>query len=81
MKVVFHACAVLQVAIAALLLWQATPAQAAGSLRDRLALGPKVGAVIPQPLAATDQDGEAQDFASLKGPRGLILLFARSLSW
>ena len=81
MKAVFDVRAVLQVATVALLLWPVTPAQAAGSLRDKLALGPKVGAVIPQPLAANDQHGEAQDFASLRGPRGLILLFARSLSW
>jgi hypothetical protein len=37
--------------------------------------------VIPQPLAARDQNGKAQDFASLTGARGLVLLFARSLNW
>jgi cytochrome oxidase Cu insertion factor (SCO1/SenC/PrrC family) len=81
MKAVFHMEALLHVAVVGLLLWQVTPAQAAGGEHDKLDKGPKVGAAIPQPLAAMDQNGKAQDFASLKGTRGLILLFARSLNW
>jgi cytochrome oxidase Cu insertion factor (SCO1/SenC/PrrC family) len=81
MKAVFHMEALLQVAIVGLLLWQVTPARAASADYDRLDKGPKVGAAIPLPLAATDQSGKARDFASLKGTHGLILLFARSLNW
>jgi len=81
MKPEFGMGALLQAAIVGLLLWQAAPALAAGNDHDRLDKGPKVGAAIPLPLAATDQNGAAQDFASLKGGRGLILLFARSLDW
>ena len=43
---------------------------------DTLDKGPKVGAAIPQPLKAADQNGTARDFASLTGKRGLILLFS-----
>lgn len=78
MKPVFDMGALLRVAIVGLLLWQVTPAHAAA---DKLERGPKVGEAIPQPLAATDQNGAARDFASLKGERGLILLFSRSLDW
>jgi cytochrome oxidase Cu insertion factor (SCO1/SenC/PrrC family) len=81
MKAIFDMGTLLRVAIASLLLWQVTPVQAAGADYDKLDMGPKVGAAIPQPFAATDQNGKTQDFASLKGPRGLILLFARSFSW
>jgi cytochrome oxidase Cu insertion factor (SCO1/SenC/PrrC family) len=48
---------------------------------DKLDKGPKVGAAIPQPFQATDQNGQLRDFASLTGKRGLVLLFSRSLSW
>jgi hypothetical protein len=81
MKPVFDMGAMLRVAIVGLLLWQAAPAEAAGGDYDKLEKGPKVGAMIPRPLAATDQNGVAQDFVSLRGDRGLILLFARSLNW
>jgi len=56
-------------------------AHAADSAYDKLDKGPKVGAALPHSLAAEDQNGRAQDFASLKGTRGLILLFSRSLNW
>jgi len=81
MNAIFDMGTLLRVAIGSLLLWQVTPAQAANSDRDKLDKGPKVGTAIPRPLAAVDQNGAAQDFASLKGPRGLILLFARSFKW
>ncbi len=81
MKTGFDMSALLRASVVGLLLWQVTPAQAAGSGNDKLDMGPKVGAVIPQPLAARDQNGKAQDFASLTGARGLVLLFARSLNW
>ena len=39
--------------------------------------GPAVGARIPD-FAAVDQDGSRQTFESLRGPKGLVLLFSRS---
>ena len=48
---------------------------------DRLDQGLKPGVAIPQPFAATDQDGATRDFASLAGPNGLVLLFNRSFDW
>jgi len=81
MKPVFDMGTLLRVAIVGLLLWQVTSAHAAAGELDKLERGPKVGEAIPQPLAATDQNGAARDFASLKGERGMILLFSRSLDW
>ena len=42
--------------------------------------GPDVGARIPG-FEAPDQNGKAQTFASLKGPKGLVLMFVRSADW
>jgi hypothetical protein len=42
--------------------------------------GPAVGEKIP-PFEAVDQNGQRRDFASLRGPRGLVLLFFRSADW
>jgi hypothetical protein len=70
-----------RVAIVAALLSLPSSAQAAESAYDRLDKGPKVGSALPHSLSAMDQNGRAQDFASLKGTRGLILLFSRSLNW
>jgi hypothetical protein len=44
--------------------------------------GPKltVGERIPL-LQGVDQFGKKQDFNSLKGPNGLVLLFFRSADW
>jgi peroxiredoxin len=42
--------------------------------------GPAVGARIPQ-FEAIDQNGNRQTFATLKGPKGLLLLFSRSADW
>ena len=56
-------------------------ANAADSAYDKLDKGPKIGTAIPHPLKTVDQRGKPQDFTSLKGERGLILLFARSLDW
>jgi hypothetical protein len=44
--------------------------------------GPRlaVGAKIPQ-LQGLDQFGKKQDFDSLKGPKGLVILFFRSADW
>jgi hypothetical protein len=40
----------------------------------------KTGDTIPE-LAGIDQFGKPQDFNSLEGPNGLVLLFFRSADW
>lgn len=42
--------------------------------------GPAVGARIPA-FEARDQQGRVQTFETLKGPKGLVLLFVRSADW
>jgi len=42
--------------------------------------GPPVGAHIPE-FSAVDLNGKRQNFDSLKGPKGLVLVFARSADW
>jgi peroxiredoxin len=42
--------------------------------------GPGIGAHIPE-FAAADQDGKAQSFASVRGPRGAVIYFHRSADW
>ena len=42
--------------------------------------GPDIGARIPA-FEAPDQNGKVQAFASLKGPKGLVLMFVRSADW
>ena len=49
---------------------------AAATLRT----GPEIGAHIPQ-FTASDQTGKQQTFASLRGPKGLVLMFVRSADW
>ncbi|MEM9682309.1 MAG: hypothetical protein AAF942_03505 [Pseudomonadota bacterium] len=59
----------------------APAAIAADAAYDKLDKGPKVGAAIPQPLDASDQNGTKQGFSSLVGDRGLVILFSRSFDW
>ncbi len=47
---------------------------------DPSTLGPAVGQPLP-PFEARDQHGRSRDFASLKGPNGLVLVFFRSADW
>lgn len=47
---------------------------------DDAQTGVLVGARIPE-FRATDQNGQERDFESLKGPKGLLLLFHRSADW
>ena len=54
--------------------------QAAAARPDPQTLGPKVGETLP-PIEAMDQNGRTQDFASLKGPNGLVFVFFRSADW
>ena len=43
-------------------------------------LGPAVGQPLPA-FEAPDQDGRPQSLDSLRGPRGLVLVFFRSADW
>jgi cytochrome oxidase Cu insertion factor (SCO1/SenC/PrrC family) len=45
-----------------------------------LKTGPEVGQKIPA-FSAVDQYGKVQNFESLKGPKGLVLFFNRSVDW
>ena len=58
----------------------ASPALAAGAVDERLD-GPAVGASVGALVAAADQAGAAREFGSLRGRKGLILLFSRSFDW
>lgn len=42
--------------------------------------GPAVGAKVPD-FSVPDSTGKRQNFESLKGPKGLLLLFFRSADW
>ncbi|MEL7454778.1 MAG: hypothetical protein AAGJ50_15565 [Pseudomonadota bacterium] len=42
--------------------------------------GPAIGAQVPL-LAANDQDGNAQTLETLTGPKGLLVVFNRSVDW
>ena len=42
--------------------------------------GPAVGDRLPV-FEVVDQDGRPRTFESLRGPRGLVLLFFRSADW
>jgi len=43
-------------------------------------LGPAVGQPLPA-FEVRNQDGRSRDFASLTGPKGLVLVFFRSADW
>ena len=45
-----------------------------------LKTGPEVGQKIPA-FSAVDQTGRVRDFDSLKGRKGLVLFFNRSVDW
>ena len=45
-----------------------------------LETGPEVGQKIPA-FSAVDQTGKVRNFDSLKGPKGLVLFFNRSVDW
>jgi hypothetical protein len=45
-----------------------------------LPTGPAVGQPIPE-FEAVDQSGRRQTFQTLRGPKGLLLLFHRSADW
>ncbi len=47
---------------------------------ENMKTGPAVGARIPD-FEAVDQNGKRQNFDSLKGENGLVLMFVRSADW
>ena len=55
-------------------------ALAAGAV-DQLRQGPKIGTAMADLVRASDQAGHARDFGSLRGKRGLVLMFSRSFDW
>ncbi len=55
-------------------------ALAAGAV-DQLTQGPEIGMAAAVSVAAKDQIGATRDFRSLRGKRGLILMFSRSFDW
>jgi peroxiredoxin len=56
------------------------PIRACAQVNAQIGAILKVGETIPD-LRATDQFGKARDFDSLKGPKGLVILFYRSADW
>jgi cytochrome oxidase Cu insertion factor (SCO1/SenC/PrrC family) len=54
--------------------------QPAFDANANLKTGPDVGQKIPA-FSAVDQTGRARNFDSLKGPKGLVLFFNRSVDW
>ena len=49
-------------------------------LSDASAIGLPVGSAAPQ-FELKDQSGRNQNFGSLTGPKGLVLVFFRSADW
>ena len=68
----------------ALILWALVfatlPTRAADRDQPVLNTGPEVGDLIP-PFEVADSNGKLQTFETLRGPRGLLLLFTRSADW
>jgi peroxiredoxin len=52
----------------------------AALLAAAISTGPEVGTKIPD-FSLQDQSGQTRKFASLKGPKGLVLVFFRSADW
>lgn len=46
----------------------------------KIKTGPDIGERIPA-FELTDQNGTTQTFESLRGPKGLVLVFVRSADW
>jgi cytochrome oxidase Cu insertion factor (SCO1/SenC/PrrC family) len=54
--------------------------QPAPATVDVDALGPQIGGKVPD-FELSDQDGRTQSLSTLRGPRGLVLVFSRSADW
>ena len=48
--------------------------------KSKLNTGPEVGQKIPS-FRAPDQNGKMQDFNSIRGPNGAMVVFVRSADW
>ena len=48
--------------------------------KSKLNTGPEVGQKIPS-FRAPDQNGKMQDFNSIRGPNGAMVVFFRSADW
>ncbi len=48
---------------------------------EAMELGPPVGSPITSAIFASDSSGGFKDFNDLTGPRGLVLVFVRSVDW
>ncbi len=68
------------VAAGVLISWGSAFCEPAQAQESRVKTGPSVGERIPS-FEAVDEDGKTQTFASLRGPKGLVLLFHRSADW
>ena len=60
--------------------FMAQPQQQAINVDANLKTGPEVGQKVPA-FSAVDQTGRMRNLDSLKGPRGLVLFFNRSVDW
>ena len=54
---------------------------AAAANMDQRRNGPKIGTSVGALFSVEDQSGAVRDFRSLRGKRGLILLFSHSFDW
>ena len=63
-----------------LIAWGSQFCEPAHAQEAGMRTGPAVGEKIP-PFEAVDHSGKTQTFASLRGPKGLVLLFHRSADW
>ncbi len=45
-----------------------------------MSYGPEIGTRIPE-FRAPDQHGQVRTFETLRGPRGLVIVFIRSADW
>ena len=71
----------LGIALFGCLLWiPSAAAQDDWAFRPPTSTGPAVGQKIP-PFRGPDQNGRAQDFNSIRGPKGAAIYFMRSADW
>jgi hypothetical protein len=68
------------VAAGVLIVWGTQFGETAQAQGAGVKTGPAVGERIPS-FEAVDHSGKTQTFASLRGPKGLVLLFHRSADW
>jgi len=66
--------------VASLLLVAAQTQAGASPRPDPMQLGPRIGEALPA-FEAPDQEGRLRNFASLKGPNGLVFVLFRSADW